>query len=136
MVLEADQVTPMHFHWLKTEDIINRGGGRLALQLYNATANEALADSEVQVSVDGQMRALPAGGIPELAPGESVTLPDHVYHAFWGVGSRVLVGEVSLVNDDHTDNRFLEPVGRFPAIEEDEPPLRLLVGDYDRLAGA
>ena len=44
----------------------------------------------------------------------------------------VLAGEVSRVNDDHTDNRFLEKAGRFPAIEEDAPPLRLLVGDYDK----
>ena len=42
----------------------------------------------------------------------------------------VLLGEVSQVNDDNTDNRFYEPVGRFPAIEEDEPPYRLLCGEY------
>src|SRR5690349_5249509 len=29
MVVGAEQVTPMHFHWKKTEDIINRGGGVL-----------------------------------------------------------------------------------------------------------
>ncbi|MDD3366556.1 MAG: D-lyxose/D-mannose family sugar isomerase, partial [Sphaerochaetaceae bacterium] len=34
------------------------------------------------------------------------------------------------VNDDNTDNRFFEDVGRFPAIEEDEAPLHLLVSDY------
>jgi D-lyxose ketol-isomerase len=44
----------------------------------------------------------------------------------------VLVGEVSLVNDDNIDNRFFDPVGRFPAIEEDEPPLYLLCNDYSR----
>ena len=44
----------------------------------------------------------------------------------------MLVGEVSRVNDDRVDNRFLEPVGRFPSVEEDEPPLHLLVGDYFR----
>jgi len=31
------------------------------------------------------------------------------------------VGEVSSVNDDTCDNRFLEELPRFPAIEEDEP---------------
>ncbi len=67
-----------------------------------------------------------------LSPGESITLPSRLYHEFWGAGSRVLVGEVSLVNDDRTDNRFYEPVGRFPEIEEDESPLHLLVGDYPR----
>jgi D-lyxose ketol-isomerase len=34
----------------------------------------------------------------------------------------VLVGEVSKVNDDEHDNRFFDDaIGRFPAIEEDEP---------------
>ena len=33
-------------------------------------------------------------------------------------------------NDDSNDNRFNPPVGRFPAIEEDEPPYRLLCNEY------
>ncbi len=36
------------------------------------------------------------------------------------------VGEVSNVNDDHSDNHFLTPVGRFAATEEDEAPFRLV----------
>ena len=44
----------------------------------------------------------------------------------------MLVGEVSLVNDDQNDNRFHEPVGRFPDIEEDEEPWHLLTTDYRR----
>ena len=67
-----------------------------------------------------------------LEPGESITLVPRCYHTFWGEGGRVLVGEVSLVNDDYADNRFFEPVGRFPDVEEDEPPLYLLVNDYRR----
>jgi hypothetical protein len=54
-----------------------------------------------------------------------------LYHKFWGEDSTVLVGEVSVVNDDYTDNRFLDPIGRFPDIEEDVEPFYLLVGDYD-----
>jgi len=42
----------------------------------------------------------------------------------------VLIGEVSMVNDDANDNRFFEVIGRFPEIEEDEKPVRLLVNDY------
>lgn len=51
-----------------------------------------------------------------------------MYHTFWGESGKgkILVGEVSKVNDDRVDNRFYEPVGRFPEIEEDEPPLYLL----------
>ena len=46
-----------------------------------------------------------------------------------GTGA-ILIGEVSQCNDDNTDNRFNPPVGRFPAIEEDEPPYRLLCNEY------
>jgi D-lyxose ketol-isomerase len=42
----------------------------------------------------------------------------------------VLAGEVSAVKDDERDNRFLEPIGRFPAIEDDEPAKYLLRGEY------
>lgn len=135
LIVDVDQVTPFHFHWLKTEDIINRGGGKLLIELYNATPDEGLADSPVTVSTDGVVRTLPAGGVVSLSPGESITLPPYCYHKFWGAESRVLVGEVSTVNDDAADNRFLEPVGRFPMIEEDAPPFRLLVGDYDAYYG-
>ena len=132
LIVDVDQVTPLHFHWRKVEDIINRGGGQLVIQLYNSTAEDGLADSEVVVSCDGVRRTVPAGGTVVLEPGESITLPTRLYHAFWGAGSKVLVGEVSLVNDDNTDNRFYQPVGRFPQIEEDEPPLHLLTTDYAR----
>jgi len=130
MIVGVGQVTPMHFHWQKTEDIINRGGGDLVVQLYNSTDVGGLADTDITVSVDGVQRHLKAGDAVRLTPGESITLTPGLYHAFWGEGDRVLVGEVSTVNDDAADNRFHEPVGRFPQIEEDEPPLYLLVGDY------
>lgn len=132
MVVGVDQVTPFHFHWSKTEDIINRGGGDLVIEVYNATADDRLCDSPVTVSVDGALRTVAAGTQIRLGPGESITLPTRLYHAFWGAGERVLVGEVSLVNDDTRDNRFLKPQGRFPEIEEDEVPLHLLVTDYAR----
>jgi D-lyxose ketol-isomerase len=134
MIVEVEQVTPMHFHWHKTEDIINRGGGQLALQLYNSTVDEDLSPTDVTVSMDGVKHKVKAGDTVVLNPGESITLPTLLYHKFWGIGGRVLVGEVSLVNDDKTDNRFHEPVGRFPTIEEDEPPLHLLVNDYGQWA--
>jgi hypothetical protein len=122
----------MHFHWNKVEDIINRGGGGLVIQLYNANEQEGLADSPVLASLDGVKRHVKAGDLVRLTPGESITLPPRLYHKFWGAKSRVLVGEVSLVNDDQSDNRFYETVGRFPAIEEDEEPLHLLVTDYPK----
>ena len=68
----------------------------------------------------------------KLAPGESVTLMPGDWHAFWGEGGDVLIGEVSTVNDDLTDNIFREPIGRFAEIVEDEAPRHLLVSVYDR----
>ena len=132
LVVQERQITPLHFHWSKAEDIINRGGGKLAIQLFNSTADDGLADTPVEVSTDGVARTLKAGDIIRLEPGESITLPTRLYHKFWAEGGKLLLGEVSLVNDDKTDNRFHEPVGRFPEIEEDEPPLRLLYADYSR----
>lgn len=132
LISDVDQVTPFHFHWRKVEDIINRGGGKLVIQLYNSTPDDGLDDSDVAVLTDGVRRTVPAGGKVVLEPGESITLPTRLYHAFWAEESRVLIGEVSLVNDDNTDNRFYEPVGRFPEIEEDEPPLYLLCNEYSK----
>ena len=132
MVVGVDQVTPMHFHWNKVEDIINRGGGKLDIQLYNANDEEGLADTAVVASLDGVKRQVKAGDVVRLAPGESITLTPRLYHEFWGAEDRVLVGEVSLVNDDQNDNRFHKTVGRFPAMEEDEEPLHLLTTDYPK----
>jgi D-lyxose ketol-isomerase len=135
MLVGEGQLTLTHFHWEKTEDIINRGGGRLSLCLHNATDRDRQADTPVTVSMDGVRRSLPAGAVVTLEPGESITLPPRLYHSFWGERGTgaVLVGEVSTVNDDHRDNCFLEEQLRFPMIDEDEPPRRYLVGDYDMI---
>ena len=74
LITQEGQVTPCHFHWNKMEDIINRGGGELVIEVYNSTENEELAD-----------------------------------------------------------NRFYEPTGRFPEIEEDEAPLYLLGNEYPEI---
>lgn len=134
MIAQEEQVTPYHFHWNKMEDIINRGGGNLMVQVYNATADDRFDTTPVRVSVDGRAYEVEAGAVITLAPGESITLPPRQYHKFWGQKGcgKVLLGEVSMVNDDRTDNRFYEPVGRFPAIEEDEAPLHLLGQEYPR----
>ena len=133
LIVSVDQVTPYHFHWQKTEDIINRGGGKLLLQLYQSTEDEKLDETaEFNVSLDGVIHTFSAGAIVTLHPGESITLPTGLYHKFWAEGERVLCGEVSTVNDDHTDNCMLDPIARFSQIEEDEPPLYLLVGDYEQ----
>ena len=133
LLVQPQQVTPMHFHFSKMEDIINRSGGVLVIQLYNSTVPGDLADTPVSVSVDGFVRTVPAGGSVRLRPGESICLPPRLYHSFWAEEATVLVGEVSMVNDDHNDNRYHGKVGRFPAIEEDEAPQYLLCTEYKRL---
>ncbi|MER2537547.1 MAG: D-lyxose/D-mannose family sugar isomerase [Rhizobiaceae bacterium] len=136
MISRRDQLSPMHRHVIKAEDIINRGGGKLVLELFMSAPDGGIdRDAPVEVPTDGIVRTLPAGGLLKLDPGESVTLLPGVWHAFWGEGADVLIGEVSTVNDDLTDNVFADPIGRFSDIEEDEPPARLLVSDYDRLIG-
>lgn len=133
LMLEEGQHSPMHFHWKKSEDIINRGGGTLLIHVYNDAGDGELdVVSDVLVNSDGRSYYVPAGTAVELRPGESITLWPHQYHDFDvkpGTGA-VLIGEVSMCNDDNTDNRFYEKVGRFPEIEEDEEPYRLLCFEY------
>jgi D-lyxose ketol-isomerase len=133
MISKKNQMSPMHRHDIKSEDIINRGGGKLVLELFMAKDDGSIDDTaEVRVACDGTLRTMKAGGLLKLEPGESVTLHTNVWHAFWAEEKDVLIGEVSTVNDDNTDNVFREPIGRFASIEEDEAPLHLLVSDYDQ----
>ncbi len=128
------QVSPMHFHWNKMEDIINRGGGVMRFSLYNATKEETLDDTPVEIRKDGRRYMVPAGEAVNLYPGESISLYPYCFHEFIIPldSEPVLIGEVSMCNDDNTDNRFLKPLGRFPTIEEDEPPYRLLCNEYPK----
>ena len=130
LIIGDHQITPYHFHYSKMEDIINRGGGDLMMQVYNSADNYQLADTPVQVSVDGHTYTVDAGTILTLTPGESISLPAYMYHKFWAEGGMVLCIEVSMVNDDTTDNHFLEELARFPTIEEDEAPAHLLCTEY------
>lgn len=134
MIVGEGQVTPWHFHWTKMEDIINRGGGELVVELAWATEDEADLDRErpVDILCDGLKHRISAGGSVVLGSGESVSLPPMLYHSFYGKpgGGAVLTGEVSRTNDDVSDNRFLEPLGRFPEIENDAEAYRLLCSEY------
>ena len=134
LIVQPGQVTPTHFHFQKMEDIINRGGGVLEIAFWNSTPEGGLAGTPVVLQCDGVERTLEPGAAVSFPPGESVCIPAGVYHRFWGRAETgtVLVGEVSRVNDDRVDNRFLDPVGRFPKVDEDEPPLHLLTEDYRR----
>ena len=130
MLVREGQVTPLHFHWSKMEDIINRGGARLAVQVWMADENEGLSGRAVPVTTDGITREVAPGTVLYLEPGESITMQRYLYHSFWGDGGDVVVGEVSMVNDDTKDNRFYEKQPRFAEIEEDEPAEYLLCNEY------
>ena len=133
LISRRDQLSPMHRHTLKAEDIINRGGATLAVQLFGSAPDGAFdAQAGGRVLCDGTVRPFGAGEVLKLAPGESVTLMPGDWHAFWAEGGDVLIGEVSTVNDDETDNLFRDDVGRFARIEEDAAPAHLLVSDYAR----
>lgn len=133
LISRQDQLSPMHTHVIKAEDIINRGGATLVVELFGSDDQGGFApDRGGMVRCDGINRPYRAGEKLRLAPGESVTLMPGDWHAFWGEGGDVLIGEVSTVNDDLTDNVFREPIGRFAEIDEDVPPTHLLVSDYDK----
>ncbi len=134
MIVGENQETPFHFHWFKMEDIINRGGGNLVVELYNSDENEEFAGTDVCVLIDGLEVTVPAGGKVVLHPGQSICMTQGLYHRFYGEEGHgtVMVGEVSQCNDDTSDNRFHEAVGRFPEVEEDEAPYHLLCSEYGR----
>lgn len=132
LIVGENQITPAHHHQLKMEDIINRGGGNLLVEVRNVSPQGKFLDTPVIVSLDGQAKEYAAGDIVRLTPGESITLTPYLHHKFWaeaGSGTAIL-GEVSMVNDDVNDNVFIPEVPRFPGVEEDEAPLHLLCNDY------
>ena len=131
LISKQDQLSPMHTHVIKAEDIINRGGATLVVELFGSDADGNFDDTAGGVVFcDGIQHEYGPGEKLRLAPGESVTLMPGDWHAFWGDGGDVLIGEVSTVNDDETDNIFREPIGRFADIQEDVDPTHLLVSDY------
>src|SRR5664279_2400544 len=125
LVVRENQETPCHSHKVKMEDIIVRGGGNLMIEVHNMGEAGGTADTMVSLMVDGVEHQIEAGEPFRLTPGQSVTITRNLWHRFYGeLGEgTVFVGEVSQVNDDLTDNYFLETVGRFTTIEEDEPKL-------------
>ena len=133
LYLREGQYAPLHFHWSKMEDIINRGGGNVLIRVYRSLPDEEVdRERPVTVHVDGCEQTVAAGTQVRLRPGQSISIYPYLYHDFEvepGTGA-VLLGEVSQCNDDEHDNRFNPPVGRFPSIEEDEPPYRLLCSEY------
>jgi hypothetical protein len=121
------QVTPMHAHRRKKEDIICRAG-RLAIELWKDHPERTAKGEVFSLPRNGIKADVRSGETVILEPGERVTIPAGVYHAFWAESPEAIIGEVSMANDDANDNFFVNAaIGRFPVIEEDETPVvRLL----------
>ena len=139
MMVKEKQVTLLHHHWKKHEDIIVRGGGNLLIELYHVDpADSRILEGEFTIRVDGMERRMRTGETLRLTPGESVCFEPCHAHRFYGEEGRgtVLVGEVSMVNDDSTDNAFLDGAVRFDTIEEDEEPLYIPAADYEKVLGS
>ena len=141
LILREGQRLPTHYHISKTEDIINRAGGVLQLFLWNADPETGCRlDTEVVVYQDGIRCVYRPGEEILVTPGNSISLTPYMAHSFGakpGAGP-LICGEVSKVNNDLTDNYFLDPTSRFPEVEEDEPALHPMCNEYghlDRLLG-
>ncbi|MDE6936617.1 MAG: D-lyxose/D-mannose family sugar isomerase [Lachnospiraceae bacterium] len=133
LMLYEGQTASMHYHVNKMEDIINRGGNDVYIGVYNGAADRRMLDTDVTVYSDGRKEVVPAGTRVCLHPGQSITITPYLYHDFHApkTGGAVLLGEVSMCNDDDSDNYYSDDsIGRFPKIEEDEKPYRLLCTEY------
>lgn len=124
-----DQVTPMHTHKVKKEDIICRKGS-LGVELWADHPDRCEKGTPLVIKRNGEDYPAKSGQVFSIAAGERVTLIPGVYHSFWGDGGDCVVGEVSTANDDATDNFFVDfEIGRFPEIEEDEPATLRLISE-------
>ena len=128
LFMQEGQEIPFHSHKIKLEDIINRGGGDLAIEFLEIDNNNKQLSKKITVLVDGEKIELDPHEPLILKKGQSVTVERNIFHRFYSVkgSGMVMAGEVSQVNDDNNDNYFLEQVGRFSQIHEDEPPLHPL----------
>lgn len=134
IIMKKDQELPLHFHYNKTEDIINRGGGTLCIQVYGSKEDQTVDyESDVPVDCDGIHTVVKAGTVVEIAPGNSMTIRPGMYHLFLAKGDDVIVGEVSAVNDDSSDNHFAKEQSYFNATEEDTEITVPLGSEYEKL---
>ena len=135
ILMKDGQRLPKHYHVFKTEDIINRAGGVLEVRLWNADKDGKELSTDVTVYMDGIRRTFKAGEKIRVTTGNSITLTPYIAHIFGpepGSGD-IVVGEVSKVNDDTTDNYFMEPTSFFAKIEEDVPAEHPLTNEYGRI---
>ena len=128
MYAKKGMTTPAHYHKKKKEDIICRWG-RLAVQVWAGHPAKS-KNRSFDLPLNHQTVRVQSGDIIEIGAGSRVTLVPGVYHEFYPESGACIIGEVSTANDDLHDNFFVNPdIGRYPGVEEDEPPLVRLVSD-------
>jgi D-lyxose ketol-isomerase len=129
MYARRDQLTPVHKHQKKKEDIICRVG-MLAVRLWNKAPIESATGDSVSLQVNGELKEIPPGDKLVLKSGERVTILPGIWHEFYPDSEECIIGEVSTANDDLNDNFFADSrIGRFSQIEEDEPAMIKLLSD-------
>ena len=136
LVFSEGQRLPIHYHAVKTEDIINRGEGVMEMFLYKSNPDGSVDyESDVEYYSDGIKYIAKAGEPVYITTGNSIRLDPFINHTFGAKAGNgpLICGEVSKINDDLTDNYFAEKTSRFADIEEDEPAVYPLCNEYDIL---
>lgn len=128
MYARKGQVTPIHTHKRKKEDIICRTG-KLAVQVWNGHPDKAKPGLFL-IKVNGENQEISSGDIIHMQSGERVTITPGIYHEVFPESEECIIGEVSTANDDENDNFFAnEEIVRFSNIDEDELAVVNLVSD-------
>lgn len=95
MKQKNNQELPMHYHMYKTEDIINRAGGDLLIEVYPSDKNRHYdLTKKVELYLDGVKHEFEPGSVIRLKKGDSVTITPYTFHRFYTEGGDVIVGEV------------------------------------------
>lgn len=120
----------MNRNVVEEEDIINRGGGKMVMELLNQR-NDGRVEEEKEVNVekDGRIVKKKEGENMKIKKGERVKIMKGNWKDLWGEGGDVMIGEVQNVNEDMKENILREKIGRLQDIEEKEKKLNMIVYD-------
>ncbi len=134
IIIRKNQLTPLHYHKEKTEDVINRGGGKLCVKLWLSDDNRGKSEKSFTLEIDGISRKIIPGEILKINPGESISIKPGIYHTFWAEIDMVMAGQISSAEVDHQDTFFFENYRWKVEIEEDEKPDYFLYHEYPDFA--
>ena len=132
MMAEDGQRTPHHYHVVKTEDIVNRGGARFVVELFKVDAQGAPLKERFRALKDverarSRARRAGAAGARRKPDARAVRRPRVLGRGRRGARRRSVARQRR-----PTDNYFLPPLEPFPPIEEDAPARYVTVRDHGR----